>query len=255
MREKARAMSPQGWLARPCPGPYRPSGCPRPPPSASAFNRRYPSTPASDRRSGTSRSGASVSSRAERPCRRTQTVAQPSRRAVGTSEAPSATCAIASGATPRRRIGLLEDRRARLVGADLLGGHDVVEVHAELPGGGGEQVVVDVRDDREPVAALEGAQRPDRVGEGPPRRERGRQHVPLGGPDREAEPPPEALDHAGEHRRGRAGRAARTARPRCPGRPGRSRRRRARPRAWPARGAGPRSLPPPSRSACRSSRR
>ena len=45
-------------------------------------------------KSGTSRSGASVSSRAERPCRRTQMVVQPSRLAGGISVTPSATCAM-----------------------------------------------------------------------------------------------------------------------------------------------------------------
>ena len=41
-------------------------------------------------KSATSRSGASVSSRAERPCRRTQIVVQPSRLAGGISVTPSA---------------------------------------------------------------------------------------------------------------------------------------------------------------------
>src|SRR4029453_46924 len=120
-------------------------------PSAAAVRfRLQPSIPiraSKDRRSGTSRSGASVSSRAERPCRRTQTVAQPSRRAGGTSETPSAACAIASGGPPLREGG------GGLEGAALRGGHDGVEPPAEPRGGRGKQVAVDVRDDREPVAA------------------------------------------------------------------------------------------------------
>src|SRR3712207_2025853 len=42
---------------------------------------------------------------------------------------------------------LLEVRRVGLVAADLLRGHDEVEVHAEVAPGGPEQLVVDVRED------------------------------------------------------------------------------------------------------------
>jgi hypothetical protein len=68
--------------------------------------RRQPVTPIrgnKDRKSGTSRSGASVSSLAERPYRRTQTVAQPSRLAGGISVTPSATWTTVPGSAARRR--------------------------------------------------------------------------------------------------------------------------------------------------------
>src|SRR5919112_2956747 len=43
----------------------------------------------------------------------------------------------------------LEMSRIRLVAAHLLGGNDEVEVHAEVPAGGAEELVVDVRQDSE----------------------------------------------------------------------------------------------------------
>ncbi len=51
----------------------------------------------------------------------------------------------------------LEDGRVRLVAPRLLGRDNQLECHPELPCCGGEQVVIDVRDDDEPEPACKGA--------------------------------------------------------------------------------------------------
>ena len=58
------------------------------------------------------------------------------------------------GRRPDPLQGQLEVVRRGLVGAGLLGGDDVVELHLQVPGRQGEQPVVYVRDDRQLVGGL-----------------------------------------------------------------------------------------------------
>jgi len=80
--------------------------------------------------------------------------------------------------------------RGRLVRADLSGCDDPVELDAERSRRAGEQVVVDVGDDRETVPRLQRAKRVPRVRERRPLRKRRGQNAALRIVRSEAEPPP-----------------------------------------------------------------
>ncbi len=79
----------------------------------------------------------------------------------------------------------LEVARVRLVGADVLGGQDRVELNSQPPVAAGEGLPVDVREDDQLVALLQPLQRLRRIGEGRPFRDRGADlhREPLGNID------------------------------------------------------------------------
>ena len=137
---------------------------------------------------------------ADRWRRSIQTVVSPSRLAGTWSWYRLwATCRIRSRGTADP---LEQGREVRLVGlvrADLLGGHDPVEVDAEPPCGGREQVVVAVRQDAEPEAPLERRECRGRVREGRPIDDRSTERLDLRGRRFGAELPEDAAQAGGQH--------------------------------------------------------
>src|SRR5919106_4619300 len=104
---------------------------------------------------------------------------------------------------PRRRRDPLargqEMSRRRLVGADLLGGDDEVEVDGQVAARAGQQIVVDVRENREPVAGgPQPAERIIGVGERRPRRQALRQERLAPGCELQAQPLGDAAGGDGE---------------------------------------------------------
>ena len=166
-----------------------------------------------------------------------------------------ATCRIRSRGRPMRSNAISKLRVVRLVAPALLGRDDEVEVDAEPPVRGREQVVVAVGDDREREAVLEPGERRRGVGERRPVDDAAAERRELLGRRRHAQ-----LARTPRARRARGPRGSGgTARTRAPTRAPRSARagprRRRRRRAGRGSRAGPRAGRPPSRSASRSSRR
>src|SRR5918995_1470066 len=92
-----------------------------------------------------------------------------------------------------------EMSRRRLVGADLLGGDDEVEVDGQVAARAGQQIVVDVRENREPVAGgPQPAERIIGVGERRPRRQALRQERLAPGCELPAQPLGDAAGGDGE---------------------------------------------------------